>query len=306
MKAIHHVTPLIRSTPLSDLHGADVWLKMETAQPSGSFKLRGMGRASQVAVQQGARRLVSSSGGNAGYSVACAGRQLGVPVTVVLPGRANPRIRSLIESEGADIVVAGDVWDDAHAHALTLAEASDVAMIHPFDTPDAWAGHATMIEEVADHIDAPEAVVVAVGGGGLLCGVLEGLHRVGWTTTRALAVETHGAASYAAALAHGAPVTLPSIDTVALTLGAKRCCDEAVAWARRHPVEAWQCDDAAAIAGCTRFLDDHRVLVEPSCGAGLAAVYDGAEALRGRSTLVIVCGGASVTLAELLQWQAKA
>ncbi|MEQ1568053.1 MAG: pyridoxal-phosphate dependent enzyme, partial [Myxococcota bacterium] len=108
---LHHVTPLIESTPLSTRAGRPVWLKMESSQPSGSFKLRGMGLACARARERGAARLVTSSGGNAGYAVAWAGRALGMPVEVVVPSRTSARMRALIEAEGASVTVAGDVWD---------------------------------------------------------------------------------------------------------------------------------------------------------------------------------------------------
>jgi L-serine/L-threonine ammonia-lyase len=128
---------------------------------------------------------------------------------------------------------------------------------------------------------------------------LQGLHDVGWTDCEVIAVETHGAASYAAARAAGRPVTLDRIDSVALTLGARRVCDEAVAWASRHRITPWQCSDADAIEACAAFLDDHRMLVEPSCGAALAAV---GGPTAGRESLVVVCGGAAVTRAQLDDW----
>ena len=92
----------------------------------------------------------------------------------------------------------GESWDDAHERASELARENGTAYIHPFDDPEVWTGHATLIEEVARIAPAPAAVVVSVGGGGLLCGVLEGLERVGWADVSVLAVETEGAASFAA------------------------------------------------------------------------------------------------------------
>jgi L-serine/L-threonine ammonia-lyase len=310
---LHHVTPLIPSTPLTRHLGRRVLLKMESAQPPASFKLRGMGHRCERAVARGARCLVTSSGGNAGYAVAWSARQLGVPATVVVPSRTSPRMRALIEAEGAEIVVAGEVWDDAHAHALALAPALGGELVHPFDDPEVWEGHASLIHEVAAATAEPPAViVVAVGGGGLLAGIARGLADVGWASVL-LAVETEGAASYARALEAGEPVTLDAIDSVALTLGAKRVCDEAVAVARRHTVRTWQCTDREAVDACTRFLDDHRTLVEPACGAALAAVYQRAAPLLettdpgmssggptlDRSVLVVVCGGAAVTRGSL-------
>lgn len=282
---------------------APVWLKCENLQPTGSFKLRGMGALADEALRAGASELFSSSGGNAGYAVAYAGALLGLPVTVVVPRRTDARMKELIGATGASVVVHGEVWDEAHAHAQTLAERARAPLVHPFDHPTVWSGHATMVHECATAMPRPpEVVVVAVGGGGLLCGVLQGLHDVGWTKAEVLAVETEGAASYAAAVGAGAAVTLDGIDSLALTLGAKRVCDEAVAWTERHPITPWTCSDADAVAACARFLDEHRMLVEPSCGAALSAVGGPTE---GRETLVIVCGGAAVTRSQLADWMAQ-
>ena len=119
---LHHFTPLIPSLPLTALAGNPVWLKLESTQPSASFKLRGMGLAAQRAVAKGAKKLISSSGGNAGYAVAWAGRTLGVPVTVVVPSTTGSRMRGLIEATGAEVKIAGHVWDEAHAEAIGLAK----------------------------------------------------------------------------------------------------------------------------------------------------------------------------------------
>lgn len=299
---MHLHTPTLHSPPLSALLGTEVWLKLENLQPSGSFKLRGVGLACRRAVERGARRLVSSSGGNAGLAVAFAGRALGVPVTVVVPETTKPRMRDLLAAGGAAVEVHGAAWDEAHARATALA-ADGGALIHPFDHPDLWEGHASLIAEAAADAPAPDRVVVAVGGGGLLCGVLEGMRRVGWTAAPVVACETAGAASYAAALAAGRPVAIPRIDTVATSLGARRVCDRSLAWATEHAVRSFVCDDRAAIEACAAFLDDHRMLVEPACGAALAAVYGRAPALAGAErVLVVVCGGAGVTRAWLEGW----
>lgn len=310
---LHRQTPLVPSTALSRHLGRPVWLKLESAHPCASFKLRGMGLACERALRRGARVLVTSSGGNAGYAVAWAARALGTPAIVVVPRRTSERMRGLIAAEGARIEVHGEVWDDAHERARVIAANEGGALLHPFDDPDVWDGHATLVDELADQLATegappPSAVVVAVGGGGLLCGVARGLDAHRWDA-RLVAVETTGAASYAAALAAGRPVTLTAIDSVALTLGAKTVCAESVRVAARREVAAWQCDDRSAIAACGRLLDDHRVLVEPACGAALAAVYERAEPIctlpDGRSVVVVVCGGAAVTREALAAWAAE-
>jgi L-serine/L-threonine ammonia-lyase len=303
MKPLHTSTPLLESLPLSQALGVPVFLKMEAFQPVGSFKIRGIGYACQVHYENGAKRLIASSGGNAGYAVAYAGRMLGMEVTVFVPQSTPPWMREVIRREGATVIEYGASWDDAHAHASEVARQEAAAYVPPFDDPLIWTGHASMMDEVAAAGLRPGAVVLAVGGGGLLCGVLEGLHRVGWPRVPVLAVETEGAASFAASVKAGRLVTLDRITTVATTLGARTVAAEALAWSQKHPVTPWIVSDRNAVDACLRFADDHRVLVEPACGAALSAVYDRAEPLRSdRPLLVIVCGGAGVNLKLLEQW----
>lgn len=303
MKPTHVTTPLWDSRPLSMALGTPVLLKMEAFQPAGSFKSRGMGAACRAACEAGATGVVCSSGGNAGYAVAYAGRQLGLKVTIVVPETTSAWAKDLIRSEGAELLVHGAAWDDAHAYALELVRQGERVYIHPFDDPVVWQGHASMIYEIAEAGIKPGAIVVSVGGGGLLCGLVEGLHAVGWTDIPILAVETEGAASFAASVQAGRSVTLDRITSVAVTLGARTVAPQALEWARRHPIVPWIVSDRAAVDACLHFADDHRVVVEPACGAALAAVYGRARPLEGQEPVVIiVCGGAGVNRELLEHW----
>ncbi|MBP0622358.1 pyridoxal-phosphate dependent enzyme [Cupriavidus consociatus] len=296
-------TPLLRSQSNSIRLGKTVWLKMEGLQPSGSFKLRGISHACTWHMERGAKHFVSSSGGNAGMAVAYCGRILGLPVTVVVPESTSARARALIGLEGASLVVHGKSWAEANAYAMSLLT-EHTAFIHPFDDALLWEGHATLIDEVAQAGVRPGAVLLSVGGGGLLCGVLEGMTRNGWGDVPVVAVETEGAASYSASIAVGRPVSLPEITSIATSLGARSPCQQAVDWAQRHPIRSVVVSDAAAVAACLRLLDEHRVLVEPACGATLAALdHDISELNAAEDVLVVVCGGASATVADLLAWQ---
>lgn len=302
-------TPLVESEPAAALLGRTVYFKLENLQPTGSFKQRGVGALCRSQVQSGARHLVCSSGGNAGYAAAWAARALDVAITVVVPMLTGPLMRGRIAALGGRVVQHGEVWDRAHDHALELAEQPGYAYVHPFEHSALWAGHATMVEECAEQLGAgivPSAVVVAVGGGGLLCGVVEGMHRVGWTRTPVLAVETSGAASFAAALEAGRIVAIPAMTSLALTLGAKRVTQRALYWAERHPLVSQVVTDRDAVEGASWMLDAHRMLVEPACGAALSALRSVRlrELTRDAAgpVLVIVCGGAAVTPGMLASW----
>jgi L-serine/L-threonine ammonia-lyase len=299
---LHIETPLIESRPLSRASGSGVWLKLDAVQPSGSFKTRGIGFACGVYFERGARRFVSSSGGNAGLAVAFAGRALSIPVTVVVPETASTRAKELLEQENAEVVVHGASWQEANDHAQSLLGASD-AFLHPFDDPLVWTGHSTLVDEIVRAGFTPDAVVLSVGGGGLLCGVAEGLHRHGMDHVPIFAVETEGAASFHAGLQAGQPVEIDRIASVATSLGAKRVCERAIQWSKERPIRSLLVSDRSALEACERFLLDHRVLVEPACGASLAPLYERAPELRGfKNILVEVCGGATATIEQIRQW----
>jgi L-serine/L-threonine ammonia-lyase len=300
--ALHLETPLVESRPLTVAAGLPVLLKLESLQPSGSFKLRGIGHACEVLRARGARRFVSSSGGNAGLAVAYAGRRLGAAVTVIVPETTTERARELLRLEGAEVVVHGASWQEANELARSLAGPAD-AFVHPFDDPLLWEGHATLVDEVARSGLRPSAVVLSVGGGGLLAGVVQGLHRNGWGDVPVIAVETAGAASFHAASIAGKPVELARIESIATSLGAKRVCEEALRCAREHPIRSVVVSDRSAVSACERFLSDHRILVEPACGASLAVAYERPAELGGPGpVLVVVCGGATCTVEQLQAW----
>jgi L-serine/L-threonine ammonia-lyase len=160
-----------------------------------------------------------------------------------------------------------------------------------------------MVDEVARAGVKPDAVVLSVGGGGLLCGVVEGLRRHGWGEVPVIAVETAGADSYAQSLAAGERIELPRIDSIATSLGARRVSEQAFALASSHPVRPVVVTDDAAVQACLRFLDDHRVVVEPACGASLALACQAGDLLAEfDNVLVIVCGGVTATVAQLQAW----
>ena len=294
---LHLKTPCIESRTLSRHLGKPVWLKFEALQPPGSFKIRGIGLACQRYAERGARRFVSSSGGNAGIAVAYSGRILGIPVVVVLPETTGQRAIELIRQEDAEVIIEGSSWQEANTHALSILEPTD-AMLHPFDDPLIWDGHASMVDEIAAQGVHPDAIVLSVGGGGLLCGVVQGLHRNAMASVAVVAMETRGADSFHQALLAGHPLEIPAITSIATSLGARRVCQQAYDWSASHEIHSAVVSDQSALNACSSFLKDHRLLVEPACGASLAAVYDGIEQVQNFSSLlVVVCGGVVIPTA---------
>jgi L-serine/L-threonine ammonia-lyase len=303
LTALHHATPYWPLRGVAAQAGREIFVKMDAYQPTGSFKIRGIGLLCQRLQADGAKAFVCSSGGNAGYAAAYAGQALGVPVTVVVPSTTPAFMRERIEALGAKVIVEGDVWDAADQLARAIVARGEAAYVPPFDHPLLWEGHASLVDEIVEAGPAPDAIVVAVGGGGLLCGVAEGLARRGLDDVTIVAVETEGAASFARALEAGHPVSLDRIETIASSLGARRVADAAFAWSQRRAIVPIVVSDADAVRACKRFADDHLALVEPACGAALSLAYDDHEALRpfGRVAM-IACGGVVVSLEKLAAW----
>lgn len=303
---LHIETPLVRSQPLSLLSQKDVWLKLDALQPSGSFKLRGVGALCEDHVRNGKKRFISSSGGNAGIAVAYSGRQLGIPVTVFVPETTTARAKQLIEQEGATVVVHGASWQEANALALSQLNDED-AFVHPFDNETMWHGHATLVDEVVQAGCVFDCVVLSVGGGGLLSGIVAGLERNGVSKTPVIAIETAGADSLTQSVKQGSRIELPAITSITTSLGAKQVCENAFKLTRIRDIRTHVVSDLDALEACDRFLFDHRILVEPACGAALSAVYSEQHSILDgfNAPLVVVCGGATATVEQLGIWRNK-
>jgi L-serine/L-threonine ammonia-lyase len=299
---LHIRTPLILHPGLST-PTRRIWLKMENLQPSGSFKLRGMGLLCSQAKAQGKRRVVCPSGGNAGFATAVAAASLGLSACIVVPHTTPESTRNRIKKTGAEVIVYGKVWDEANQRAKELSQDADTEYVPAFDHPLLWEGYSTLVDEVLEVCPQVDVMVTSVGGGGLLAGILTGLIRHGRTDCRIVACETEGAASFAAAMKVGHPVRLPRIDTVATSLGAA----QVAAWPLQHlrdfPHQCVVLSDENAIMGVVRFASDLRQLVEPACGVSLAVAYLNHSAIAdAHDVVIVVCGGVSISAQLVAGW----
>lgn len=248
--------------------------------------------------------FVSSSGGNAGIAVAYAGHALEIPVTVVVPETTSARARDIITGMDARLIVHGSSWQEANNLALSMLTEED-AFIHPFDDPLLWEGHSTIVDEIVESQVQADLIVLSVGGGGLLSGVIEGLRRHKYDIP-VLAVETVGASSFAQSAALKKRVILPSIDSIATSLGARQVSEHAFSLLAENRIGCAVVSDLQAVEACLRFLDDHRILVEPACGASIATIYGNATELSDyKNIVVIICGGVTSTVDQLEEWRPK-
>ncbi|XP_053938855.1 serine dehydratase-like isoform X2 [Cuculus canorus] len=270
-KPFHVVSPTLESLALSKAAGTKVYMKLENVQPTGSFKIRGIGHFCQETAKTGCHHFVCSSGGNAGMAAAYAAKKLGLPITVVVPSTTIPTTVRKLEELGAEVEVSGHVWDEANTRALELARTKGWVSIHPFDHPLVWQGHASLVRELKDSLETkPDAILLAVGGGGLLAGVVAGLHQVGWQDVPIIAAETWGAHSFHAALAAGRLVSLPDITSVATCLGAKTVAARALECAQECQVISQVVEDTEAMRAVEQFLEENNTH-RPACYGDLLA-----------------------------------
>ncbi|XP_059975387.1 L-serine dehydratase/L-threonine deaminase [Mesoplodon densirostris] len=310
-ETLHVKTPVRDSMTLSKVAGTTVYLKIDSAQPSGSFKIRGIGHLCKTWAERGCEHFVCSSAGNAGMAAAYAARKLGIPATIVVPSTTPALTIQRLKNEGAMVKVVGETLDEAVKVAKALAKNnSGWIYIPPFDDPLIWEGHSSIVKELKETMSTkPGAIVLAVGGGGLLCGVAQGLVEVGWGDVPIITMETIGANSFHASTKAGKLVTLPQITSVAKALGVTAVTAQALKVFQENPVFSEVVSDREAVAAVEKFVDDEKILVEPACGAALAAIYsnvvqklqaEGKLCTPLSSLVVIVCGGSNISLAQLL------
>lgn len=306
-RAMHVRSPLVPSRALSALAGREVLLKLDNVQPSGSFKLRGHGHLARDAVARGADELVCSSGGNAGAAVAYAASILGVRARIVVPTSTPAFMVSRLRDMGAVVDVYGDVWDEADAHARkTLTKSA--AYVPPFDDERLWEGIASLPRELRDDMGgrAAAAVALAVGGGGLFCGTAKGMSDVGWGDVPIVCAETEGAQSFQAMVKAGRCVALTRIDSIAKSLGALQVAQKCADWVheRKRKVRSVVVSDKEAVEACSLLATHHRILVEPACGAAVAAVLrrEDMAGIADGPVVIIICGGNMVSTELLDKW----
>lgn len=302
-------TPVLRSAELDRAAGVELWLKAENLQHINAFKARGaMHAALCLDAGQRERGLITYSSGNHAQAVALAARRLGVSAHIAMPVDA-PRVKvDAVRALGATIEFAGTTSPERRQAALRAQERTGGVIIEPFDHPDIVAGQGTatleLIEQVADETQggALDALLVPVGGGGLLAGAC--LAAMG-TGTRIVAVEPVGCDAMARSLARGERVTVDPGPTIADGLKPSSVGELNFAIAREHVSAAWTVSDDEIARALVMLLLHAKVLVEPSGAAALAAALRGGV-LAGASRVGVILSGGNIAPELLTDLLARA
>lgn len=295
------IAPYIRRTPMSppplpagNLPGAlehdGLRFKFEQMQVAGSFKSRGVFN-SLLLLPPDVRGVITASGGNHGLALAYAARRLSIPCTVYLPENAMPDRTTRIAAFGAQVIREGAVFDEANRAARARAEADKLAYVHPFNAPQMVEGNGSLALELLDDMPDIDAVIVAIGGGGLI-GAVAGVLKQRKPSVRVFGVEPTGAPSMKASLDAGRVVELPGVRTIADTLAPRAVGDVTLALAQRYVDEIVLVSDLDMIAGMRWLWTHYNQLVEPAGAAALASVLTGKIDLTPfQHPAIIVCGG---------------
>ncbi|MCK0112924.1 threonine ammonia-lyase IlvA [Ornithinimicrobium sp. F0845] len=294
LQGLVSITPLTRSRRLSEATGAKVLLKREDLQPVRSYKNRGaINLISQLAPGQRDSGVVCASAGNHAQGVAFACSTLEVPARIFLPRTTPRQKRDRVAAIGGDfveIVVSGSTYDAAAAAAAEDAEQTGATLVPAFDHPMTIAGQGTVTREIVGVIGhAPDVLVVPVGGGGLLAGSLAWL-REQYPYARVVGVEPAGAASMAAALVAGSPVTLEDIDPFVDGAAVRRVGDHTFPIVRDGNAELVSVPEGAVCQEMLAMYQTEGIITEPA-GALAAAALPSLGILPDQTVVVVVSGG---------------
>jgi threonine dehydratase len=290
MPLIHH-TPLAPSRTLHTMTGADVYLKAENLQRSGSFKVRGASyKVSRLTEQECRHGVIAASAGNHAQGVAIAAAQRGIPCTIVMPETAPLAKVVATQGYGATVVLDGFTYDDAYQHSLELQVESGAMFIHPFDDPDIIAGQGTLGLEMLNDLPDADALIVPVGGGGLIAGVAIAARALKPDIT-IIGVQASGAPSLRASLDAGEPYSLPAINTVADGIAVKRPGKLTFPIIQRLVDDVVLVDDEAIISAVLLLMERSKMLVEGAGAVGVAALLSGVIKLRDKKVLMPLTGG---------------
>lgn len=283
--------PLERSPLLCQELGADVHLKIETFKPTRTFKVRGaLNKIASLDERARARGVVAASAGSHAQGVAYAAWALGVAATVVMPSSVAPQIVSVCRSYGAMVRLEGDVYDDTLALAHRVEEEEGRTFVHPYADPLIVAGQGTIGLELREDIPNVETVIVAVGGGGLICGIGLALKHAD-PRVRIVGVEPEGADAFGRSLRAGHPVEIERPHSIADKLVAKSTQQLNVDLGREVVDEVVTVTEEALADATYEFVERHSMLVEPSGAAPLAAIRSGRLNVAGQRVVLVVSGG---------------
>lgn len=282
-------THLIYSPIFSEESGNQIYIKPENLQKTGAFKIRGAyNKINKLTEEEKKRGVIASSAGNHAQGVAYAARELGIKAVIVMP-KTTPLIKvQSTKKYGAEVVLYGDVYDDAYQKAKELEAQEGYVFVHPFDDIDVLEGQGTIALEILEEMPDAEVIVVPIGGGGLISGIAAAAKMIK-PDIKIIGVEPSGAASATEALKKNKVVTLPEANTIADGTAVKRIGDLTFNCIKQYVDEVVTVDDYELTEAFLLLAEKHKIIAENSGILPLAALKKLSE--RGKKVVPVVSGG---------------
>jgi threonine dehydratase len=286
-----HLSPCQLSHQLSERTGLEIFLKLENLQRTGAFKERGaLNKLLTLSEQERRRGVIAASAGNHAQGVAFHASRLGIRAQIVMP-QATPLVKVVsTRAFGAEVILHGANYDEACEEALRRCQELDLTFIHPFDDPLVIAGQGTIGLELLEQVSDLEAVVVPIGGGGLIGGIACALKEKN-PRIRVVGVEPEKLPSMLRAREAGTPITIAPQATIADGIAVRRVGDLTLPLVMRYVDEIVTVDDEEIASAILMLLEHEKTLAEGAGAAALASLLQAKTSLRRQRTAVLVCGG---------------
>ena len=282
-------TPLMYSPIFSEESGNNIYIKPENLQKTGAFKIRGAyNKMLKLTEAEKQRGVIASSAGNHAQGVAYAARELGIKAVIVMP-KTTPLIKvQSTKKYGAEVVLYGDVYDDAYQKAKELEEKEGYVFVHPFNDPDVLEGQGTIALEILEQLPQTDVIVVPIGGGGLISGIACAAKQIK-PNIKIVGVEPSGAASATEALKKNKLVTLPEANTIADGTAVKRIGELNFEYIKKYVDEVVTVDDYELTEAFLLLTEKHKIIAENSGVLPLAALKKLTD--RNKNVVPVVSGG---------------
>ena len=291
MNGIIHQTPLDFSQTFTDMSHNEVYLKLENLQKTGSFKVRGsINKLTSLSKEELSKGVIAASAGNHAQGVAYSSKMLNIPCTIVMPKGAPLSKIQATKNYGAEIVLEGDVFDDALAHAMELSEKQGFTLVHTFDDDEIIAGQGTIGLEILEQLPDVDAIICPVGGGGLIAGIAVAVKEKN-PNVAIYGVEASACPSMAQSLLEKKPITVPSTPTVADGIAVKKPGVRNLEIVEKYVDELVTVDEIEMIRTMFLLLERNKLLVEGSGASSLAALLYEKLNIKGKKVVALLSGG---------------
>lgn len=284
-------TPMPHSMIFSEMYGCEVYVKLENLQRTGSFKERGaLNKLLSLSAEEKAKGIITASAGNHAQGVAYHGRRLGIQTLIVMPV-TSPLIKiQSTRAFGAEVILQGDNYDEAYAHACELQKKQGYTFVHPFNDDHVIAGQGTIGLEILDDVPDIDAVICAIGGGGLIAGIGCAIKTVR-PNVQIIGVNAQAVAGMKTSIEQQEIITMPAARTIADGIAVRQVGDVTFEMARRY-VDRIEVVSEEEIASAILLMIEREKLVTEGAGAApLAALMNRDLNLKGKKVALVICGG---------------